>query len=203
MRTPTPWKARLDGQIADSEIALLLGLTGAKPLRARLPLVQLPAFALIGPRAKDASVPTLEGRVFLWRDTAVRAAAARDLADAALACVAWRARRLWLHVDLDVLSSDAFGVHDFPEPGGIGWRMLKRLHACLICSVACAGWSQILQPYDQLRSFTPTAVAALNRPAALAEVSGPVAALAVAAELAVESEKNQCLACMSYPPICR
>ena len=38
-------------------------------------------------------------------------------------------------------------------------------------------WNQILALYDQLMSFTPTAVVALNRAVALAEVDGPRAAL--------------------------
>jgi RNA polymerase sigma-70 factor, ECF subfamily len=38
-------------------------------------------------------------------------------------------------------------------------------------------WNQILALYDQLMSFTPTPVVALNRAVALAEVDGPRAAL--------------------------
>ncbi|MEA2718095.1 MAG: hypothetical protein QOI99_2412, partial [Actinomycetota bacterium] len=40
-------------------------------------------------------------------------------------------------------------------------------------------WAQILQLYDQLFSVAPTAVVALNRAVAVAEVDGPGAALAV------------------------
>jgi len=40
-------------------------------------------------------------------------------------------------------------------------------------------WNQILALYDQLLAFTPGPVVALNRAVALAEVEGPVAALAV------------------------
>jgi RNA polymerase sigma-70 factor (ECF subfamily) len=40
-------------------------------------------------------------------------------------------------------------------------------------------WWQILQLYNQLQSFTPTSVVALNRAVAMAEVDGPDAALAV------------------------
>ncbi len=39
-------------------------------------------------------------------------------------------------------------------------------------------WRQILQLYDQLGAYLPTAVVALNRTVALAEVEGPAAALA-------------------------
>jgi RNA polymerase sigma-70 factor (ECF subfamily) len=40
-------------------------------------------------------------------------------------------------------------------------------------------WTQILQLYDQLHTLTPTPVVALNRAVAVAEVSGPAAALAI------------------------
>jgi RNA polymerase sigma-70 factor, ECF subfamily len=40
-------------------------------------------------------------------------------------------------------------------------------------------WWQILQLYDQLLALTPTAVVALNRAVAVAEVDGPQAALAL------------------------
>ncbi len=47
-------------------------------------------------------------------------------------------------------------------------------------------WNQILALYDQLMSFTPTAVVALNRAVAVAEVDGPRAALAVVEGLPLE-----------------
>ena len=47
-------------------------------------------------------------------------------------------------------------------------------------------WNQILALYDQLMSFTPTAVVALNRAVAVAEVDGPRAALEVIEGLPLE-----------------
>ena len=47
-------------------------------------------------------------------------------------------------------------------------------------------WHQILALYDQLLSFTPTAVVALNRAVAIAEVHGPGAALALIEELPLD-----------------
>jgi RNA polymerase sigma-70 factor, ECF subfamily len=44
-------------------------------------------------------------------------------------------------------------------------------------------WEQILRLYDQLLSFTPTPVVALNRAVAVAEVDGPSAALPLVDEL--------------------
>jgi RNA polymerase sigma-70 factor, ECF subfamily len=47
-------------------------------------------------------------------------------------------------------------------------------------------WNQILALYDQLLSFTPTSIVALNRAVAVAEVDGPHAALELVEELALE-----------------
>ncbi len=46
-------------------------------------------------------------------------------------------------------------------------------------SAAATDWSQILQLYDQLMSFAPSPVVALNRAVAVAETAGPGAALAI------------------------
>ncbi len=48
-------------------------------------------------------------------------------------------------------------------------------------------WSQILGIYDQLLALAPTAVVALNRAVAVAEVEGPPSALAAVDELELES----------------
>jgi RNA polymerase sigma-70 factor (ECF subfamily) len=47
-------------------------------------------------------------------------------------------------------------------------------------------WHQILALYDQLLALAPTPVIALNRAVALAEVSGPAAALDVLADLQLD-----------------
>ncbi|MBE2316477.1 RNA polymerase sigma factor [Solirubrobacter sp. CPCC 204708] len=47
-------------------------------------------------------------------------------------------------------------------------------------------WPQVVALYDQLLMFTPTPVVALHRAVAVAEVSGPEAALALVDELALE-----------------
>ncbi len=46
-------------------------------------------------------------------------------------------------------------------------------------TAASTDWSQILELYNQLLSYTPSPIVALNRAVALAEVEGPAAALAV------------------------
>src|SRR4029077_5948861 len=51
---------------------------------------------------------------------------------------------------------------------------------------AATDWSQIVQLYDHLLAFTPTAVVAMNRAIALAELEGPAPALAAVDELGSE-----------------
>jgi RNA polymerase sigma-70 factor, ECF subfamily len=53
-------------------------------------------------------------------------------------------------------------------------------------TAADTDWGQILALYDQLMAIGPTAVVALNRAVALAEVSGPALALAVVEALELE-----------------
>ncbi|MEV6397876.1 sigma-70 family RNA polymerase sigma factor [Streptomyces sp. NPDC051907] len=50
-------------------------------------------------------------------------------------------------------------------------------------TASATDWRQIVQLYDQLLALAPTPVAALNRAVAVAEVDGPVAALALVEEL--------------------
>jgi RNA polymerase sigma-70 factor (ECF subfamily) len=54
-------------------------------------------------------------------------------------------------------------------------------------SATAVDWRQILHLYDHLQSLQPTPVVALNRAVALAEVEGPVAALAVLDELDLQT----------------
>jgi len=53
-------------------------------------------------------------------------------------------------------------------------------------TAADTDWNQILALYDQLMTFTPTAIVALNRAVALAEIRGPQAALELVDELSLE-----------------
>ena len=53
-------------------------------------------------------------------------------------------------------------------------------------TAADTDWAQVLALYDQLYAVTPTAVVALNRAVALAEVQGPAAALPVVDRLSLD-----------------
>ncbi len=53
-------------------------------------------------------------------------------------------------------------------------------------TAADTDWNQILALYDQLMTFTPTSIVALNRAVAVAEIHGPQAALDLIDELSLE-----------------
>jgi arginase len=44
-----------------------------------------------------------------------------------------KTKSFWLHVDLDVLSSEALSAVDYPQPGGLTWEQLTT-----ICKTATA-----------------------------------------------------------------
>ena len=68
---------------------------------------------------------------------------------------------------------------------GISQAAINAVHADA-ASIKATDWGQILALYDQLLAASPTAVVALNRAIALAEVRGPDAALALVDELDLE-----------------
>jgi arginase len=136
------------GEAADSELFLALGLPAAglpEELVALTPLLAPEQVALLGPR--DAAtlvregVASLRGAVAMLSDmelvlrgpAAVAAQAARDLRETA---AAW-----WLHVDLDVLATEALGAVDYRQPGGLDWGQLGELTAAALAVPGCAGWT--------------------------------------------------------------
>jgi arginase len=48
---------------------------------------------------------------------------------------------VWVHVDLDVLATDAFGAADYLQPGGLGWSELDAAFGSAIADDRCRGAS--------------------------------------------------------------
>ena len=95
-----------DGEAANMETALLLGITGAQVrphLRVRLPALRVEALAMLGPhdeayrRALEA--PSLADRVFLRTPDDV-SANPEEIAQEAVRHITSAAPHWWLHVDL-------------------------------------------------------------------------------------------------------
>jgi len=149
-----------DGEAANTEIGLLLGLTGhllSGPLAARLPSLDRTELAVLGPRdeawRRQFNVGSLrDSGVWLrdWRETAGDpAGCARDaVTHLRSATDAW-----WLHVDLDVLDPEHFASQGVPgapdEPGGLTWPELTRLLAAALEQTGCLGWSIAIYDPDQ------------------------------------------------------
>jgi arginase len=136
------------GEAADSELLLALGLPAdglPEELAALAPLLAPAQVALLGPRDEATIVregaASLRGTVPMHSDVelvlrgpaAVAARAARDLRETA---AAW-----WLHVDLDVLATEALAAVDYPQPGGLDWDQLGELTAAALAVPGCAGWT--------------------------------------------------------------
>jgi arginase len=138
-----------DGEAANMEIALLLGLTGREapaPMRRRLPAVGPGEIVMLGQRDEGyreaIAVPSVAGRVRLHPAGAVHGRAAQLAAEAAghldATTAGW-----WVHVDLDVLHRDEFSAcaaaSDPAMPGGLGWDELTTIVRRALRSPGCRG----------------------------------------------------------------
>ena len=150
-----------DGEAANTEIGLLLGLTGrllTGELGERLPALKAEHLVVLGPR-DDAwrhqfNVGTLA-------DSGVWVAPLAEVADdptgtgrRAMTHVAHRVNRWWLHIDLDVLDPVEFSAQGLPhiadEPNGLTWEQLADLViAFFSTSTSCVGASIAIYDPDQ------------------------------------------------------
>ena len=150
-----------DGEAANTEIGLLLGLTGRSlggELGDRLPALERDRLVVLGPRddawRQQFNVGTLA-------DSGVWVAPLAEVADdpagagrRAIEQLTGRVDRWWLHIDLDVLDPVEFpaqGLPEFPdEPGGLSWEQLTDMVMALFTTPAtCVGGSIAIYDPDQ------------------------------------------------------
>lgn len=140
-----PAYASTTGEAADMELGWLLG-RGVDdldaPLRREIPRLPPDRVAVLGPRDRAellaAGVPSLVDLVPVVDHMAV----ARDTpaaARAAIGRVAPDGEPWWLHVDLDVLSTDALAAVDYRQPGGLSWEQLRALASAALERGGCIG----------------------------------------------------------------
>lgn len=149
-----------DGEAANTEIGLLLGLTGRLlrgPLAELMPALARDRLAVLGPR--DAAwrarfnVGTLAdcGVWLAALDTV--AADPAGTTRAAVAALARTTQRFWLHIDLDVLDPEEFPAQGLPgvpdEPGGLSWAQLRGMVDAAQRTGGCAGLSTVIYDPDQ------------------------------------------------------
>ena len=147
-----------DGEAANTEIGLLLGLTG-RLLRGRLtkmlPALEPGELAVLGPRDEAWRRQFNVGSL---RDTGVWLLDWREVADdpagsGAAAHLRRKVDRWWLHVDLDVLDPyelPAQGLPNYPdEPGGLTWAQLTETLTVAVARGGCLGMSVAIYDPDQ------------------------------------------------------
>jgi arginase len=142
------------GEASDSEVAIALGRVGGLPgpLAELVPLLDPSGLVYLGPRdsaelAAERIDSLREEAAFFaadaemgWGDEAAR------VMEAALAAI--DADRFWLHVDLDVLSTESFPAVDYPQPGGLQWEQLDALTAAAVADSRFAGASVVIYNPD-------------------------------------------------------
>lgn len=154
----TPMDISRDGEAANMEVALLLGLTGERApsqLRAHLPALTFDAVAMLGPRdeawRRDLGVATLGDRVLLCGADDVAADPAGRVRDAVLH-VRRTATEWWLHTDLDVLAVREFAARgasgEISLPGGLDWTQLTEVVTSAMRAGGCRGWSLVIYNPD-------------------------------------------------------
>ena len=134
------------GEAADCELGLALGRWRDRlepGLAALLPLVAAEDVALLGPRDAGelaaAGVPSLAAEVELHPAAELLARGVEPVTQAAVDRLRRRSGPLWLHVDLDVLATDALEAVDYRQPGGLAWADLEALALRAVGSPAVIG----------------------------------------------------------------
>jgi arginase len=138
-----------DGEAANMEIALLLGLTGhdaPASMRRLLPALDSDAIVMLGQRdegyRKAIAVPSIAERVRLYPADVVHERAAQVAAEATehldRTTPGW-----WVHIDLDVLHREEFSAcaaaSDPTMPGGLSWKELTTILRPALNSPKCRG----------------------------------------------------------------
>jgi len=156
----TPLDVSPDGEAANMEVGLLLGITGQLAparLRRHLPALEPNALAMLGPRdhalRRTLNLASLADRGVSFRGYEAIAADPAQAAREAVAHVRHSAPAWWLHTDLDVLAQDIFTAGRVPddedEPGGLDWQQLTELTRTAFECGACAGWSIAIYDPEQ------------------------------------------------------
>ena len=90
--------------------------------------------------ATTEGVGSLAETLELYDEQALQGESLASITQAVLAHLQAQTRQWWLHVDLDVLSTEALSAKDYPQPGGLSWRQLERLSATAMVAHGLIGW---------------------------------------------------------------
>lgn len=144
------------GEAADLELAVLLGhgpasLTG---LASTTPMLEPDRVVHLGARDHDEAArtgaldpATVAPGMHLVPAERIDAHTAATIGRDATRRLKASTDGYWLHLDLDVLSSEAFPAVDYPQPGGLDWSTLAELIRPLLASDHLVGMDvTILNP---------------------------------------------------------
>ena len=143
----------LTGDAADCELGIAVGLHHAPAaLDQHMPLVDPDQVVVLGPRdhaeLSSASVESIAPRVRMVSGHDLANGDLEQIAASAVAKLQQRSRHWWLHVDLDVLSTDALPAVDYPQSGGLTWAQLHELTAAAVGKGGCVGASVVIYNPD-------------------------------------------------------
>lgn len=149
-----------DGEAANAEIGLLLGITGkllVPVLRNRLPALRPEALAVLGPRddgwRRRFNVGSLRDLGVHLCDVDEVGADPTGVAGAAVDHIQAACKRWWLHIDVDVLDPVELPAQGLPdvddEPGGLTWAQLTDVAVTAVERGGCLGWSIAIYDPDQ------------------------------------------------------
>ena len=145
------------GEASDSELAIALGLASDRlpaPLDNLVPLLD-PATSRSLARETAADIDAagarfVEGHVALFLSGEETS---RADSPAATALRALETPDFWLHIDLDVLATDAFGAADYLQPGGLTWSELDAIAGAAVARLSLQRCERgHLQPRARSRS---------------------------------------------------
>ena len=147
----TPIDRSRDGEAANMEVAILLGLTGEQlmdPLSKAVNAIKPQTLAMLGPRdrawRRKLGVETIASLVLL-RNSEEVAADPAGVTRSAIESISSHASNWWLHTDLDVLSERDFFARGAPGEislsGGLTWRQLTEVIQTALSVGGCRGWS--------------------------------------------------------------
>jgi arginase len=149
-----------DGEAANAEIGLLLGLTGrllSGPLATRVGVLPRQELAVLGPRdvawRQRFNIGSLEDHGVWFRSWRQTSARPEESAREAVRHLRAATERWWLHVDLDVLDPQWFAAQGVPgapgEPDGLSWEALTTVLSTAVGEGGCVGWSVAIYDPEQ------------------------------------------------------
>jgi arginase len=134
------------GEAADMELGFALGFDVPEQMQKDIglePLVQASNVCIMGARDKGVLLKTgvrsLDGTVELYSDSDLLKNGIESLTEKTVGKLSRNTDRLWLHVDLDVLSTESLPAVDYQQPGGINWEQLETLAKTAFSSGRIAG----------------------------------------------------------------